>query len=410
MCYENFYKNFEKISNFFFAIGLVFERFLAPRSQFFEKVNGLGVLGRFSCSSDFDLTDNTSSSVFVMRTRTTVALSWRILANKSFSSFSVTPNRLVKSSFGCLDRPDIWCPSPLPSGHTAAEIDGKSIANEIKATLATEVCNMKNSIGKVPGLGLILVGKRKDSLSFVRIKKKACEQVRIASVIIQLPEDCTQDEVLNVISTLNHKESVHGILVQLPIPNHLCEERIIKAVNVEKDVDGFHPVNMGNLAMTGREPLFVPCASRGCIEVLNRCNVEILGKKAVVIGRSMIGGLPTSLLLQRHHATVTVVHAFTKNPEEITCEADILVSNVGVPNFVRGHWLKPGVVVIDMGSTLVKEKNSSHVIGDVCYEEAIRKASAITPVPGGVGPVTISMLLFNTLEAAKRAYQWTQQS
>ncbi|CAH1436775.1 unnamed protein product [Lactuca virosa] len=317
------------------------------------------------------------------------------------------------------DRPDIWCTSPSTSGvsshlthdyneHTAAEINGRLIANEIKATLATEVSNMKNSINKVPGLGVILVGKRKDSLTFVRIKKKACEQVGIASVVTELPEDCTESEVLDAVSMLNHNESVHGILVQLPLPNHLCEEKIINAVKVEKDVDGFHPVNMGNLAMRGREPLFIPCASLGCIEVLNRCSVEILGKKAVVIGRSMITGLPTSLLLQRHHATVSVVHSFTKNPEEITCEADILVSDVGVPNLVRSHWLKPGVVVIDMGSTLVKEKKNS--CGDVCYEEAMHKASAITPVPGGVGPVTISMLLSNTLEAAKRAYQWTQKS
>ncbi|GJT01756.1 bifunctional protein FolD 1, mitochondrial-like protein isoform X1 [Tanacetum coccineum] len=196
------------------------------------------------------------------------------------------------------------------------------------------------------------------------------------------------------------------------------EEKIINAVNVEKDVDGFHPINMGNLAMTGRSPLFIPCASRGCIEVLHRYGVEIIGKKAVeklgfdpIIGRSKITGLPTSLLLERHHATVCVVHAFTKNPEQITSEADILVSDVGVPNLVRGHWLKPGVVVIDMGSTLVKDSNSSHgsrVTGDVCYEEAMLKASAITPVPGGIGPVTISMLLSNTVEAAKRAYQWTE--
>lgn len=342
-----------------------------------------------------------------------VGVCYRILlvCNKSFSSSSSKLDRLS----------DIWYPSPSvirhPSAcyieHTAEKIDGKLIASDIKATLAAEVCNMKKSIKKVPGLGVVLVGKRKDSLSFVRIKKKACEEVGIASVVLELPEDSTEDEVLNTVSALNHKESVHGILVQLPLPNHLSEEKIINAVNVEKDVDGFHPVNMGNLALTGREPLFIPCASRGCIEVLRQYNVKIVGKKVVVIGRSKITGLPTSLLLQRHHATVSVVHAFTKNPEQMTCEADILVSDVGVPNLVRGHWLKPGVVVIDMGSTLVKDGNNSHasrVTGDVFYEEAILKASLITPVPGGVGPVTISMLLSNTVEAAKRAYQWTEQS
>nr|GEU96992.1 bifunctional protein FolD 1, mitochondrial-like isoform X1 [Tanacetum cinerariifolium] len=296
------------------------------------------------------------------------------------------------------------------NNHRATEIDGKLIANDIKATLATEISNMKNSIGKVPGLGVVLVGTRKDSLSFVQIKKKACEQVGIAPLVVELPEDCTESEVLDAVTALNYRDSVHGILVQLPLPSHMNEEKIINAVNVEKDVDGFHPINMGNLAMTGRSPLFIPCASRGCIEVLHRYGVEIIGKKAVVIGRSKITGLPTSLLLERHHATVSVVHAFTKNPEEITSEADILVSDVGVPNLVRGHWLKPGVVVIDMGSTLVKDSNSSHgcrVTGDVCYKEAMLKASAITPVPGGIGPVTISMLLSNTVEAAKRAYQWT---
>ncbi|XP_024969563.1 bifunctional protein FolD 1, mitochondrial-like isoform X2 [Cynara cardunculus var. scolymus] len=348
-----------------------------------------------------------------------MAVWWRC---KSFTS-SASPSRLAKPLI-YLDRPDIWYPSSSPSGvspylrhayneHAAADIDGKLIANDIKATVATEIRHMKSSIRKVPGLGVILVGKRKDSFSFVSIKKKACEEVGIASVVVELPEDSTEHEVLAVVSLLNRKESVHGILVQLPLPNHLSEEKIINAVNVEKDVDGFHPVNMGNLAMTGREPLFIPCASRGCLEVLHRCSVEIIGKKVVVIGRSKIGGLPTSLLLQRHHATVSVVHAFTKNPEQITREADILVSDVGVPNLVRGHWLKPGVVVIDMGSTLVKDSNNSHcshVTGDVCYEEAIHKASAITPVPGGVGPVTISMLLSNTVEAAKRAYQWTERS
>lgn len=304
-------------------------------------------------------------------------------------------------------------PAPACSynGHTATEIDGKLIANDIKATLAAEIYNMRNATGKVPGLGVILVGNRKDSLSFVRIKKKACERVGIDPLVVELPEDCTESEVLDAVSALNHKDSVHGILVQLPLPSHMNEEKIINTVNVEKDVDGFHPINMGNLAMTGRNPLFIPCASRGCVEVLHRYGVEIIGKKAVVIGRSKITGLPTSLLLERHHATVTVVHAFTKNPEEITREADILVSDVGVPNLVRGHWLKPGVVVIDMGSTLVKDNNSSHdsrVTGDVCYEEAMLKASVITPVPGGIGPVTISMLLSNTVEAAKRAYQWTE--
>ncbi|KAI3775905.1 hypothetical protein L1987_45663 [Smallanthus sonchifolius] len=265
---------------------------------------------------------------------------------------------------------------------------------------------MKNSIKKSPGLGIMLVGKRKDSQSFIHIKKKACEEVGIISEVVDLPEDCTEGEVLDVVSELNHKESVHGILVQLPLPSHLSEQNIINAVKVEKDVDGFHPVNIGNLAMMGREPLFTPCASKGCIEVLHRCGVEIMGKKAVVIGTNYrITHFLVIAETSCYSECGTCIH-----PEEITREADILVSDVGVPNLVRGHWLKPGVVVIDMGSTLVTDSKGSRVTGDVCYEEAILKASLITPVPGGVGPITISMLLYNTVEAAKRAYQWSEKS
>lgn len=179
-------------------------------------------------------------------------------------------------------------------------------------------------------------------------------------------------------------------------------------LSIEKDVDGFHPLNMGNLAMRGREPLFIPCTPKGCIELLLRSNVEITGKKAVVIGRSNIVGLPTSLLLQRHHATVSIVHAFTRDPEEITREADIVVTAAGVPNLIRGHWLKPGAVVIDVGTNPVEDSSCAlgyRLIGDVCFEEASRVVSAITPVPGGVGPMTIAMLLTNTLLAAKRSYR-----
>ncbi|KAM7502571.1 hypothetical protein LguiB_001475 [Lonicera macranthoides] len=313
---------------------------------------------------------------------------------------------------------------------TAALIDGKSIANDIKAGIALEIRKMKDSIGKIPGLGVVLVGKRKDSSSFIRIKKKACDEVGIASLIRQLPEDCSEAEVLEAVSSFNLNPSIHGIIVQLPLPKvELNAEYALlntpmrgvgwrkggrnKRVGwlgisyLEKDVDGFHPLNLGCLAMRGREPLFIPCAPKGCIELLLRSGMEIKGKTAVVIGRGKLVGLPTSLLLQRHHATVCMVNAFTKNPEQITCGADIVVSDVGVPNLIRGHWLKPGAFVIDTGANLVKDPNRSsgyRVTGDVCYEEAVRKASAITPVPGGVGPVAISMLLYNTLDSAKLAY------
>ncbi|KAL5539284.1 hypothetical protein UlMin_045375 [Ulmus minor] len=246
---------------------------------------------------------------------------------------------------------------------------------------------MKESIGKVPGLAVIVVGERKDSQTYVRNKIIACEEVGILSVITELPDDCTENEVINALSSYNADPSLHGIL-------HLDVGKFLDVLSLEKDVDGFHPINIGNLAMRGREPL---------------SGVEIMGKKAVVIGRSNIVGLPASLLLQRHHATVSVVHAFTKYPERITGEADIVITAAGVPNLVRGNWIKPGAVVIDVGTNPVEDPSCElgyRLTGDVCYEEAVRVASAITPVPGGVGPMTIAMLLSNTLDAAKRAYNF----
>ncbi|KAJ8624591.1 hypothetical protein MRB53_033121 [Persea americana] len=323
-----------------------------------------------------------------------------------------------------LDLPDIWASPPSPASSfppspqlfpaskagdepVATVIDGKSISEEIRSGIAEEVCRMKDTIGKVPGLAVILVGQRKDSQSYVRNKIKACQEVGITSLMAELPEDCEEDEVLSAVSSFNDNPSVHGILVQLPLPQHMDEERILNVVSLDKDVDGFHPLNMGNLAMRGREPLFVPCTPRGCIELLLRYGVEIMGKKAVVIGRSNIVGMPTSLLLQRHHATVSTVHAFTRNPKEITREADIVVSAIGVANIVRGDWLKPGAVVLDVGINPVEDPSNEYgyrLIGDVCFEEAVQVASAITPVPGGVGPMTIAMLLSNTLDSSKRAY------
>lgn len=320
-----------------------------------------------------------------------------------------------------LDLTDVWNPSPTdynsPSiqnfannEQTAAVIDGKSIAEEIRLRIGTEVTRMKDTTGKVPGLAVILVGERKDSQTYVRNKIKACEEAGVKSVLAELPENCTEAEVLHALSSFNNDPSINGILVQLPLPEHLNEEKILNVVSLEKDVDGFNPVNMGDLAMAGREPLFIPCTPKGCIELLLRSGVEIMGKKAVVIGRSNIVGLPTSLLLQRYHATVSVVHAFTKKPEEITREADIVVTATGVPNLVRGNWLKPGAVVVDVGTYPVEDPSSEQgyrLTGDVCYEEAIKVVSAITPVPGGVGPMTIAMLMYNTLYAAKRVYDLT---
>ncbi|KAL0428902.1 UNVERIFIED_CONTAM: Bifunctional protein FolD 4, chloroplastic [Sesamum radiatum] len=287
---------------------------------------------------------------------------------------------------------------------SAKVIDGKSVAKEIREEIATEISRMKESTGVVPGLAVILVGDRKDSATYVRNKKKACESVGIKSYEVHLAEDTSEQEVLKYISSFNDDPSVNGILVQLPLPSH-NEQNVLNAVCIEKDVDGFNPLNIGRLAMRDREPLFVPCTPKGCIELLHRYGVPIKGKRAVVIGRSNIVGMPAALLLQREDATVSVVHSRTKNPEELTREADIIISAVGQPNMVKGSWIKPGSVVIDVGINPVEDAKSPRgyrLVGDVCYEEASKIASAITPVPGGVGPMTIAMLLSNTLAAAKR--------
>ncbi|XP_047341331.1 bifunctional protein FolD 4, chloroplastic [Impatiens glandulifera] len=300
-------------------------------------------------------------------------------------------------------------PVVMAEDSSAKIIDGKLTAKQIRDEIAIEISRMKESIGVVPGLAVILVGDRKDSATYVRNKKKACETVGIKSFEVSLPEDCSEQEVLTYISKFNDDPSVNGILVQLPLPSHMNEQNILNAVCIEKDVDGFHPLNIGRLAMRGRDPLFVPCTPKGCIELLHRYGVEIRGKRAVVIGRSNIVGMPAAMLLQREDATVTIIHSRTKNAEEITRQADIVIAAVGQANMVKGSWLKPGAVVIDVGINPVEDSSSPRgyrLVGDVCYEEACRVASAITPVPGGVGPMTIAMLLSNTLDSAKRVHNF----
>lgn len=322
---------------------------------------------------------------------------------------------LMSPPLASLDLPDIWTSNSsrqsIPTMHTsfnpqtAKVLDGKLISTGIKSKIAGEVRRMKKCLGKVPGLAVILVGQRRDSQTYVRNKIMACEEVGIKSLVTELPTDCAEAEVRNAVTKFNKDPSIHGILVQLPLPQHLDEEKVLGAVCLEKDVDGFNPLNIGNLAIRGREPLFTPCTPKGCIELLIRSGVEITEKNVVVIGRSNIVGLPTSLLLQRHHATVTLVHALTENPEQITSEADIVVSAAGVPNLVRGNWIKPGATVIDVGTTPVEDlscEDGYRLIGDVCFEEAVKVAAVITPVPGGVGPMTVAMLLHNTLDSAKR--------
>ncbi|KAL3702296.1 hypothetical protein R1sor_020318 [Riccia sorocarpa] len=302
----------------------------------------------------------------------------------------------------------IVCPpvDVVPSAQSTAEvIDGKRIAEDIRREIAQEVTILKEATGQVPGLAVVLVGNRVDSATYVRSKKKACAEVGFASYGVDLPEDATEEEVLSWVCKYNEDPAVHGILVQLPLPKHMNEEKVIGAVSVEKDVDGFHPLNVGKLVLQGRTPLFVSCTPKGCIELLLRSGVEIAGKQAVVIGRSNVVGMPAAILLQAHNATVTVVHSRTPNPAEITRRADIVIVAVGAAQLVRGDWIKPGAVVIDVGMNSLPDstkKKGYRLVGDVCYPEAAKVASKITPVPGGVGPMTIAMLLQNTLDSAKR--------
>lgn len=289
---------------------------------------------------------------------------------------------------------------------TAQLIDGNAIAAAIRGEIKAEVEAMKAQYGKTPGLATVLVGSRKDSQAYVRMKKKACAEVGITSFGHDLPEDISQADLLKVVRALNENPEVNGILVQLPLPAHIDDEEILGAISLEKDVDGFHPLNIGRLSMKRREPLFVPCTPKGCIELLDRSGVTIEGKRAVVLGRSNIVGLPVAMLLLHRNATLTICHSRTKDLPAVVREADILIAAVGRPQMVKHDWVKPGVVVIDVGVNAVDDPTSDKgykLVGDVAFDEVKEVAGMITPVPGGVGPMTIAMLLRNTLNGAKRS-------
>ncbi|KAJ8570528.1 hypothetical protein K7X08_037500 [Anisodus acutangulus] len=295
-----------------------------------------------------------------------------------------------------------------PSDHKANIIDGKAIAQTIRSEIASEVGLLSEKYGKVPGLAVVIVGNRKDSQSYVNMKRKSCAELGIKSFDIDLPEDVAEAEVISKVHELNANPDVHGILVQLPLPKHINEERVLGEISLEKDVDGFHPLNIGKLAMKGRQPLFLPCTPKGCIELLVRNGISIKGKNAVVVGRSNIVGLPVSLLLLKEDATVTVVHSCTKEPEKIIREADIIIAAAGKAMMIKGTWIKPGAAVIDVGTNAVDDptrKSGYRLVGDVDFQEACKVAGWITPVPGGVGPMTVAMLLKNTLDGAKRVIE-----
>jgi 5,10-methylene-tetrahydrofolate dehydrogenase/methenyl tetrahydrofolate cyclohydrolase len=238
------------------------------------------------------------------------------------------------------------------------------------------------------------------------MKHRACQEAGILSIGHELPANTTQDEVETLVKKLNDDPRIHGILVQLPLPAGLDEERVLNTVQLQKDVDGFHPINIGRLAQKGREPLFIPATPSGVMYLLEYSGVELVGAKAVVLGRSNIVGMPVSLLLVDANATVTICHSHTKDIPAISRTADVLIAAVGKPEFVRGGWIKPGATVIDVGVNRVEDstqKRGYRLVGDVAFEEALNVAGAITPVPGGVGPMTIAMLLRNTLRAARLA-------
>lgn len=287
---------------------------------------------------------------------------------------------------------------------TAQIIDGKTIAAKVRADVAANVEEMKKKGMPSPGLAAVLVGENPASQVYVRMKRKACENAGIDSFGFELPADATQEEVENLVKELNADPKVNGILVQLPLPSGLDEERVLNAISIEKDIDGFHPINIGRLAQKGRESLFVPCTPDGVIYLIDQIGYEIRGANAVVLGRSNIVGMPVALLLVKRDATVTICHSRSKDLPGITREADILIAAVGRPEMVRGDWVKPGAVVIDVGTNRVddptKEKGY-RLVGDVAFNEVVDVAGWLTPSPGGVGPMTIAMLLRNTVRAAK---------
>jgi methylenetetrahydrofolate dehydrogenase (NADP+)/methenyltetrahydrofolate cyclohydrolase len=281
-------------------------------------------------------------------------------------------------------------------------LDGNLYAAKIREEVTTGVAEFNRQFDISPGLAVVIVGENPASQVYVSRKHKACQECAIRSEVICLPEDTPEQELLAVVDQLNADPSTHGILVQLPLPRHINTENVLDRIRPDKDVDGFHPINVGNLSV-GRDAL-IPCTPNGIIKMLDIAGIPIEGKRAVIIGRSNIVGKPMLQLLLARNATVTVCHSRTKNLAEVAREAEILVAAIGKPNFVTADMVQEGAVVIDVGINRVGKK----LVGDVDFEAAREKASAITPVPGGVGPLTIAMLLHNTLKAAQQQLESTK--
>jgi methylenetetrahydrofolate dehydrogenase (NADP+)/methenyltetrahydrofolate cyclohydrolase len=286
-------------------------------------------------------------------------------------------------------------------------IDGTAIAKEVREKAAEDVAALVADGYPPPGLATVLVGTDPGSEVYVGMKQRMCKKLGIESFGYTLPADASQEEVEELVRELNKNPLVNGILVQLPLPKHLDEESVLRTIIVEKDIDGFHPINIGRLAQKGREPLFVPCTPDGCMYLLERTGIEFDGANAVVLGRSNIVGMPAALLLVKRNATVTICHSRTRNLPEICANADILIAAVGRVEMVKKDWVKPGAAVIDVGTHRIddptKEKGY-YLTGDVAFDEVMEVAGAVSPSPGGVGPMTIAMLMRNTVRAAKIAH------
>ena len=275
-------------------------------------------------------------------------------------------------------------------------IDGRAIANRLREGIADDVAQLK-AAGVTPGLAVVLVGDDPASRVYVSMKEKACAKAGIFSDEHKLPAETTEAQLLALVDELNRDPRIDGILVQLPLPSQIDENRVLEAVSPAKDVDGFHPYNVGRL-VTGN-PLFQPCTPYGVMKMLEETGTDLTGKEVVVVGRSNIVGKPVALMCLARHATVTICHSRTRDLPEKVRQADVVIAAVGRPEMIKGDWIKEGAVVIDVGVNRVGEKK---LVGDVEFEAAAERASAITPVPGGVGPMTITMLLYNTVESAKR--------
>jgi methylenetetrahydrofolate dehydrogenase (NADP+) / methenyltetrahydrofolate cyclohydrolase len=284
---------------------------------------------------------------------------------------------------------------------TATIIDGKAIAQRLRAEIATQVAALKAERGLVPGLAVVLVGDDPASQVYVRNKAAQTQEAGMASFEHRLPATATQADVLAIVADLNRRTDVHGILVQLPLPRQINAEAVLRAIDPDKDVDGFHPVNVGRLSIG--EPCLAPCTPTGSIILAKSVQATLAGLDAVVIGRSTIVGKPVAQLLLREDCTVTIAHSKTRDLASVVRRADLVIAAVGRPEMVRGDWIKPGAIVIDVGINRVPAgEGKSKLVGDVAFDEAVRVAGAITPVPGGVGPMTIACLLQNTLQAAAR--------